>query len=123
MPVWLAVAAGGALGSLTRWQLGLWARTVWPAFPWGTLLVNVSGSFLIGFIAAWCVERPAADWVRIGLMTGVLGGFTTFSAFSLDSLELWRSSPALALLNISGNLLLGLGACALGLWMARPLAA
>lgn len=122
MPVWIAVAAGGALGSLARWQLSVWLRAVYPAFPWGTLAVNVLGGFAMGLLAAWFVERPVADGLRIGLMTGVLGGFTTFSAFSLDTLELWRGSPALALLNIGANLLLGLGACLLGLWAARQIA-
>lgn len=123
MPMWLAVAGGGALGSIARWQVGVWMRAMWPAFPWWTLAVNVSGSFLIGFLAAYCAERPVADWVRIGLMTGVMGGFTTFSAFSLDTLELWKTGAAPALINIAANLGLGVGACILGVWAARPFAA
>ena len=122
MPVWLAIALGGAGGSLARWQASSWARAAWPLFPWGTLIVNVSGSFLIGFIAAWCVARPVPDWVRLGLITGVLGGYTTFSAFSLDTLELFRGNMGVALLNVAANLLLSLGACLLGLLAARSLA-
>ena len=122
MPVWLAVAVGGALGSLARWQAGVWLRTLSSAFPWGTLVVNVSGSFIIGFVAAYCAERAVADWIRIGLMTGVLGGFTTFSAFSLDTLELWKVGASPALFNVASNLLLGLAACVLGVLAARPFA-
>lgn len=121
MPVWLAVAAGGALGSLVRWQVGAWTRMLWPAFPWGTLLVNVSGSFVIGCLAAYFTQRPVDDWLRIGLMTGVLGGFTTFSAFSLDTLELWKAGALPALANVAANLVLGLAACALGAWAVRSL--
>ncbi|HVT36112.1 MAG TPA: fluoride efflux transporter CrcB [Nevskiaceae bacterium] len=121
LPLWLAVALGGAAGSLLRWQVSVWLRSAWPAFPWGTLLVNVSGGFLMGFVAAWCVARPVPDWMRIGMMTGIMGGYTTFSAFSLDTLELWRQGAAPALMNIAANLLLSLGACALGLWAARAI--
>src|SRR5579885_1416658 len=92
MALWLAVAVGGAAGSLLRWQLSVWLRSAAPALPWGTLAVNVSGSLLMGLIAGWCVARPVPDWLRIGLMTGVLGGYTTFSAFTLDTLELWRDA-------------------------------
>lgn len=120
MPVWLAVALGGALGSVLRWQTSAWLRVQAPQFPWGTLLVNVAGSLAIGLLAGYFAARPAApEWLRLGLITGVLGGYTTFSAFSLDTLELWRVSPALALGNVAANLMLGLGACILGLWLAR----
>lgn len=119
MPVWLAVALGGAAGSLLRWQTSAWARQQWPAFPWGTLIVNVSGSFLIGVIWAYSAARPTPEWLRIGLMVGVMGGFTTFSAFSLDTLELWKSGAMPALLNMAANILLSLAACGLGIWAAR----
>lgn len=123
MPVWLAVALGGAAGSVARWQMSVWLRARAPEFPWGTLAVNVIGSLAIGFLAGWFVVRPAPDWVRVGLITGVLGGYTTFSAFSLDTLELWRNSPQLAMANVAANLLLGLGACIAGFSLARQVAA
>lgn len=123
MPVWAAVALGGAVGSMARWQMSVWLRAQAPGFPWGTLAVNVIGSLAIGFLAAWFMARPAPDWLRLGLITGVLGGYTTFSAFSLDTLDLWRDAPALALGNITANLVLGLGACVAGMWMARQFAA
>jgi fluoride exporter len=123
MPIWLAVALGGASGSVARYGMGLWARTLLPAFPLGTLLVNVFGSLLIGVVFAVTAGRAEVpEWLRIGLITGVLGGFTTFSAFSLETLMLWREGQALwALGNIALNVLLGLSACALGLWLGRSL--
>ena len=119
MPLWLAVALGGALGSVARWQMSAWLRVQAPGFPWGTLAVNVLGSLAIGFLAGWFAARPAPEWLRLGLITGLLGGYTTFSAFSLDTLELWRGSAAVALANVAANILLGLGGCLVGLAVAR----
>ena len=123
MPLWLAVALGGGLGSLARHGVGLWARGLWPAFPAATLIVNAAGSLAIGLLAGYAAARPewSPAW-RLGLMTGVLGGFTTFSAFSLETLALWRDgAPALALANVGLNLVLGLAACGLGLLFGRSL--
>lgn len=119
-----AVALGGALGSVARYAVGVGARALAPGWPWGTLVVNVLGSFAIGLLFAWFMERPAPEWVRLGLITGVLGGFTTFSAFSIETLELLRSSGSLAAFAyVFATLATGLAACALGLWAARlPLA-
>lgn len=122
MGTWLAVAVGGAAGSLARWQLSVWMRGTWPAFPWGTLTVNVLGSFAIGALWAYGMSKPLPDWLRLGLMSGLLGGFTTYSAFSLDTLELWRSGAAAALANVAANVVLSLAACALGAWLLRPAA-
>lgn len=119
MTLWLAVAGGGAVGSLARWQLALWLRGLAPGWPWGTLLVNVLGCLLIGWIAGSLAVRPLPEWLRLGLMTGLLGGFTTFSAFSLETLELLRHGAGAALLNVAANLLLALAACAAGLWLGR----
>jgi len=123
MPVWIAVAIGGASGSLLRYLLGLWARVAVPGFPLATLVVNAVGGVCIGLIFALTAARPdTPEWLRTGLVTGVLGGFTTFSAFSLETLLLWREGQgALALANIALNLLLSLGGCALGLWLGRSL--
>ena len=123
MAVWIAVAIGGASGSLARYALGLWARSAVPAFPLATLLVNAVGGLCIGLVFAISAGRPEVpDWLRTGLITGVLGGFTTFSAFSLETLLLWREGSAgLALANVAINLLLSLGGCALGLWLGRSL--
>jgi len=123
MPIWMAVALGGASGSLLRYALGLWARAAVPSFPLATLTVNAVGGLCIGLLFALTAARPdTPDWLRTGLITGVLGGFTTFSAFSLETLLLWREGQgAMALANIALNLLLSLGGCALGLWLGRSL--
>jgi len=123
MSTWLAVALGGASGSLLRYALGLWARGAVPGFPFATLIVNAVGGVCIGLLFTASASRPDfPDWLRTGLITGVLGGFTTFSAFSLETLLLWREGQsALAVANISLNLLLSLGGCALGLWLGRSL--
>jgi CrcB protein len=88
---YLAVALGGALGATLRFAAGAWAvRTLGTGFPYGTLGVNVLGSLIMGAAAAVVLERwpDASPHIRTFLMTGVLGGFTTFSAFSLDALQL-----------------------------------
>ena len=86
----LLVGAGGALGSVLRYLVGLWMlQRAGPAFPWGTLFVNVTGSFLIGFLAQFIMHKMGASpETRVFLITGVLGGYTTFSAFSLDAITL-----------------------------------
>ena len=122
--IWLAVALGGACGSVARYALSTSLRSLIPGFPWGTLVVNVVGGLAMGAITACALTRPAAlsDTLRIGLTTGVLGGFTTFSAFSIETLSLWRDGNAtVAFANIAANLLLSLAACALGFWLARQL--
>lgn len=86
----LLVGAGGSLGSVLRYLVGLWMlQRAGPAFPWGTLFVNVTGSFLIGFLAEFIMHKMGASpEMRVFLITGVLGGYTTFSAFSLDAIAL-----------------------------------
>jgi CrcB protein len=116
--VWLAVAVGGALGSLARYALKLGLMPL-VAFPWWTLIVNVSGGLLIGLMASLGRDWPEA--LRIGLIVGLLGGFTTFSAFSLETLELLRHQPVLALANVLANVTLALAACAAGLWLGQRL--
>ena len=123
MPLWLAVALGGGLGSLARYGVGLWTRVLWPGFPVATLAVNAVGGLAMGLLASYAAARPewSPAW-RLGLMTGVLGGFTTFSAFSLETLALWREgATGLALANIGLNLAMSLGACGLGLLLGRSL--
>ena len=92
---WLAVAAGGALGSVARfWLAAAMTALTGPRFPWGTLLINVLGSFVIGLVAALTLTPGRVGIhpdLRIFLMVGVCGGFTTFSAFSLQTLELLQT--------------------------------
>ena len=122
--VYLAVAAGGALGSMGRLGVAQIARAAFPAWPWGTWLVNVLGSVAIGVLMAWFSVRPSPEWVRLGLMTGLLGGFTTFSAFSLDAMSLLRAGSTLDMLAyVLATVVLGVAGCALGLWLGRGLLA
>lgn len=109
------VALGGALGASLRWLLLL----LWPA-PWMVMAINVAGSFVIGALAGWVATRPL--WLLF-LLPGLLGGFTTFSTFSLDAMRLWEMGrPAAALLYAGGSVMLSLSACAMGLWLGRVLA-
>ena len=108
LTTWLAVALGGAIGSVARfWLTGVVASITGPRFPWGTLLINVLGSFIIGFVASLGLQpgrTPPPFDLRIFLMTGVCGGFTTFSAFSLQTLELLQRGdiqPALGYIGSS----------------------
>lgn len=123
MAVWLSVALGGAIGSVARYGVANLARTLAPGWPWGTLAVNVLGSFAIGVLFAAFALRPSIpEWIRLGLMTGLLGGFTTFSAFSVETLDLLRTGTVLdALGYVCATLALGLAACGLGLWSTRLL--
>ena len=95
---WLAVAAGGAIGSLARfWLAAAVAMLTGPRFPWGTLLINVVGSGTIGWVAAVTLAPVRVAMhpdLRVFLMVGVCGGFTTFSAFSLQTLELLQAGEA-----------------------------
>jgi CrcB protein len=102
MGAWVAVALGGAIGSVARfWLTGVMTALTGPRFPWGTLLINVLGSLVIGIVAGITLTPARIGMhpdIRIFLMTGICGGFTTFSAFSLQTLELLQSGdtvPAL----------------------------
>lgn len=117
MKAFLLVALGGALGSALRYAFGLLVQQ-----PWATLWINLLGSFLIGVCAAYFAggDNPL---LRLLLITGILGGFTTFSTFSLDSLVLLQQQEwAQALLYMSGSVVGGLLACALGAWVFMRLA-
>lgn len=118
LTAFLHVALGGALGSTLRFAMTLGAaRLFGTAFPWGTLAVNVVGSFVMGVFAV----RVALP-LRPLLMTGILGGFTTFSAFTLDAMVLWqREAPGLATLYVLGSVVLGLVALMAGMMAARGL--
>jgi len=124
----LWVALGGALGSVARYAIsGVAVRWLGASFPYGTLFVNVTGSFTIGLLAALVAAdgRPSlsAD-ARAFLLVGVLGGFTTFSSFSLETLNLARSGALVpAMLNVAGSVVLCLAAVSFGFatagWLNR----
>jgi fluoride exporter len=101
MPVLLAVALGGALGSLARYGVDkLIERRSFSIFPWSTFTINATGCLLIGVVIAALVDRNQTPaWIRVGLVVGVLGGYTTFSTFAQEGLSLFeegRSGVALA---------------------------
>ena len=117
------VALGGGAGAVLRYLSGLAAfRLLGPGFPWGTAFVNVAGSLAMGFCAALLVERLQSRQLPFLLMTGVLGGFTTFSAFSLDAISLIeRGRLMAATAYIGGSVVLSIAALALGLWLGRQM--
>ena len=120
----LQVALGGALGASGRYLTGVAAvRFMGPGFPWGTLAVNLAGSFVMGVVVVLLGHLGANRFAPL-LMTGILGGFTTFSAFSLDALTLWeRGEQGLAALYVGVSVAGSLAAIVLGLWIARSITA
>lgn len=119
----LLVALGGALGAVIRFLLGTWiSRFAGPDFPWGTFAINVSGAFLIGIVLGLGNNGVLSANARLFLAVGVLGGYTTFSTFSYETLSLVQDGTmGLALLNVLGQLLLALGAVYLGVVVSRVL--
>lgn len=118
----LLVFAGGGLGSVLRYavyQIGF--ALVGTSFPWATLTVNVLGSLAMGLCAGWFNLRTEADHLpRLFLMTGILGGFTTFSAYSLDAVSLWqRGHFAAAALYSLGSVAAGLAGIIVGFAIAK----
>lgn len=116
----LQVAIGGALGASARYLTGVgMTRLLGRGFPWGTLTVNFLGSFLMGVLVVVLAHKTDNRLAPL-LMTGLLGGFTTFSAFSLDAVTLFeRGQTALAGAYVVGTLVLALGGLVLGLLIAR----
>jgi CrcB protein len=121
----LLVAAGGAIGASLRHLVNLAAlRLVGPGFPWGTMTINIAGSLLMGlFVGMLARLSGASDGMRLFIATGLLGGFTTFSAFSLDFASLWeRGAGVPAVLYAMASVAGALAAIFLGLWLARAAA-
>lgn len=121
MPEWLAVLVGGALGGMGRLALGnLVGRWLGSRLPWGTLAVNVSGALAMGLLAALLGlpgdEATSTAWALLGV--GLLGGYTTVSSLSLQTLSLWQQGRATAAAGyVSVTLAAGLAALALGAWL------
>ena len=118
----LLVMAGGGIGAGIRHLTNMGSlRLVGPNYPWGTMAINIAGSFAMGaFIALLARRFDASNELRLFVATGILGGFTTFSAFSLDFVVLWERGAALsalvyAIASVVGSIL----ALFLGLWLAR----
>ena len=122
LAVYLAVALGSALGGVGRfWLSGLTAQRVGETFPWGTLVVNVSGSFVIGLFAA--LTGPDGRWIvgsrwSLFFTAGLCGGYTTFSSFSLQTLKLAQEGQMLyALANVAASV----AVCLLAVWLGHLL--
>lgn len=118
----LAVAAGGAAGAVMRWLMAAGIqRMAGGAFPWGTFAVNALGSFLLGFLFIWLIERStASELVRLAITVGFLGAFTTFSTYSLESIRLLQEGAfSLAFGNIIGQVIVCLLLTWLGVQLAR----
>ncbi|CCV13556.1 fluoride efflux transporter CrcB [Mesorhizobium sp. STM 4661] len=119
----LLVVVGGGIGAGIRHLTNIGAlRLVGPNFPWGTMAINIVGSFAMGLFIAILMRRGGSNELRLFVATGILGGFTTFSAFSLDFATLWERGATLpafgyALASVIGAII----ALFLGLWLARGL--
>jgi len=119
-PLWIGV--GAFLGANLRYFLQTWTANRWgPDFPYGTLIINISGSFILGFFITLVTQRVAVspEW-RAFVVVGLLGGFTTFSSFSVETLNLVQTGRWLpAALYLAGNVCLGLFGAYLGVILAR----
>lgn len=116
----IQVALGGAIGACLRYLTSVGAmRLFGPGFPYGTVLVNVAGSFLMGVLVVILAHKSGTRFAPF-LMTGVLGGFTTFSAFSLDAFTLWeRGQVAVAGAYVAGSVVLSIAALIAGVLTMR----
>jgi fluoride exporter len=128
MGAFLIVFFGAGIGGCLRYGVNLGTARYWGlGFPWGTLIVNIIGSAAMGAIVAWLAvraEHPLSEQARLFLTTGILGGFTTFSAFSLDAVALWeRGDMGLAMAYLAASIVLSIGGLAVGLMLARSLTA
>ncbi len=114
----LLVALGGALGTVARYLLALLALPISGSLPWGTILINILGSFIIGFFGTLTLSHgryPVPETLRLFVMVGICGGFTTFSSFSLQTLDLLRAGAfGRAAFNVAGSVALCLAAVAIG---------
>ena len=121
----LMVMLGGALGSLARYAVSVLAAPISRELPWGTILINISGSFIIGFFGTLTPASgrfPVSDNLRLLVMIGICGGFTTFSSFSLQTLDLMRAGAMTrAALNVALSVVLCVAAVAIGHMIASRL--
>jgi len=114
----LLVFLGGGVGSVLRYLVGMCIGSA--AFPWATFAVNAVGSFAIGLFGGWAARFGWGEALRLSLIVGLCGGFTTFSTFSKESLALIEGgSYGLFALYAAGSVALGIAAAALGFWLAK----
>lgn len=120
----LLAAFGGAIGSVLRYLVGVFTvRWFGPGFPWGTLAVNIVGSFIIGLVVEMIARRFNASMeLRVFIVTGIIGGFTTWSSFSLDTMVLLeRGAMASAAAYVIGSLVVSFAAVFAGLALGRAM--
>jgi len=120
----LAVAAGGAVGASLRWLMaGAVQRMAGGSFPWGTFVVNALGSLALGFLFVYLIERSTTgELLRLAITVGLLGAFTTFSTYSLESIRLMQSGAfALAAANVLGQVFVCLVLTWIGVQLARTI--
>ncbi|MDP1863461.1 MAG: fluoride efflux transporter CrcB [Thiobacillus sp.] len=109
MTAFLAIGLGAAIGAWLRWGLGLWLNPMFPTIPLGTLAANLTGGYLVGLVIAWFSEHPGMlPEARLFLITGLLGGLTTFSTFSAEVVTammrgLWVTGGLIALAHMAGS--------------------
>ena len=121
----IAVGAGAAIGAWMRWGLSLWLAPARSPIPLGTLAANLIGGYIVGIALGWIIHRPGvAPELRLFLVTGLLGGLTTFSTFSAEVTELlqserWAMACAAIALHVSGSLAMTLLGLLSWRWMAR----
>lgn len=117
----VAIAVGGACGALARYGVAVAALALCPRFPpAGTLVANVAGCVLIGVLMVLAHAGAVSEWTRQLLVTGFLGGLTTFSTFGWQTIELTREARyGAAACNVAGNTVLGLAGVLLGVWLAQ----
>jgi len=125
MPNLLLVMLGGAIGAGLRHLVGAAALArLGPGFPWGTLIVNLSGGLAIGLFAGWLARAGGSEPMRLFLAVGLLGGFTTFSAFSLETwLMIERGETAVAAAYVTASVVGSIALLFAGLWLLRTAAA
>lgn len=119
----LSVFVGAGIGACLRWGLNLWLTPVWPALPLGTLAANLLGGYLVGAaLAYFSVKASLPPEARLFVVTGLLGGLTTFSTFSAEVVDaVLRGQPGWALAGVLAHLLGSLALTALGLWSVSRL--
>ncbi len=128
MKSYLLVFLGAGIGGALRHGVNVGcARMCGTAFPWGTLTVNVVGSIIMGALAGWLAFKAGEGWsqpLRLFLTTGILGGFTTFSAFSLDAVLIWeRGQTGLSLAYVTTSVVLSIAGLVAGLTLVRAISA
>lgn len=116
----LLVAGGGAIGAVARHLVSvLCVENFGARFPWGTMIVNVIGCLALGWLLQTASSSTViSDAAKLAVGTGFLGAFTTFSTFGVQTIHTWQKSPMLAIVNVAGNVVLGLAAAMIGIYLA-----